>query len=227
MSDSSTARPAASGAVPPDIRLVRSAGELTLLIDGVQAMQAWEHDLMCRSAELLCEQGGEFLEAGLGLGISARHIASLPNVRGHLVVEKYASVIELFRQANPVLPDNLRIVEADFFDHVDSLPDNSFDGIFFDPELPRETFEDRALLDAFVPRLLRVLRPGGRFVPMFAIAGEVPDAATCTTSPGAMVERYLRFFDRVVLERLPYRAYPDTRYTPARTGDAFVLCFQR
>lgn len=212
----------------PDIALVTgSGGELTLLIDDVQAMQAWEHDLMCRAADLLCERGTDFLEAGLGLGISARHIAGRPNVRRHVVVEKYPKVIELFRQENPDPPKELRIVRADFFDFVDSLREDSVDGVFFDPELPKDVFEDRDLLDAFMPKLLRALRPGGRFVPMFAVDGGVPDAATCTTSPGAMVERYLRFFDRVVLERLPYIAYADTEYTPARTGDAFVLCFQR
>lgn len=210
-----------------DIALVRGgSGELTLLIDDVQAMQAWERDLMCRAADLLCAQGSEFLEAGLGLGISALHISGLPHVRRHLVVEKHQKVIDLFLAEHPNPSDELEIVAADFFEFIGSLPDNSFDGVFFDPELPREIFEDRALLDDFMPTLLRVLRPGGRFVPMFAVAGDVPDAATCTTAPGAMVERYLRFFRRLELERLPYTAYADTRYTPTRTGDAFVLCFQ-
>jgi predicted methyltransferase len=212
----------------PTITLVRTpAGETTLLIDDVQAMQGWERQLMWRSADLLCARGGEFLEAGLGLGLSAQRIAARPGTRRHVVVEKYAKVIELFRAEHPRPPQPLEIVNADFFDYADRLEPESFDGIFFDPELPREMFEDRALLDAFVPKLVRALRPGGTFVPMFSISGEVPDAATCTASPGTMLDRYARFFDRVVVERHPYRAYADTRYTPDVTGEAYVFCFAK
>jgi predicted O-methyltransferase YrrM len=50
-------------------------GEVTLYIDGNQAMQAWEHDLMVELADLLYQYGCEFLEVGLGLGISALRIA--------------------------------------------------------------------------------------------------------------------------------------------------------
>jgi predicted methyltransferase len=212
----------------PAISLVRGAAdEVTLLIDEVQAMQGWERELMCRSADLLCREGADFLEAGLGLGISATHIASRPAVRSHVVVEKYRGVIDLFEAEHPETPPALSIVNADFFDMVGSLAPNSFDGVFFDPELPREVFEDRALMDEFMPALVSLLRPGGRFVPMFAIAGDVPDAATCTTSPGEMVERYLRFFSSVEIERQPYTAYADTAYTPGLAGEAYLLCFQR
>ena len=62
----------------PTITLVDDHGEVTLSIDGGQAMQAWERDLMHESADLLCSFGCDFLEAGLGLGISALRIASDP-----------------------------------------------------------------------------------------------------------------------------------------------------
>lgn len=61
----------------PEIVLADHNGEITLYIDGNQAMQAWEHDLMVESADLLCQYGCEFLEVGLGLGISALRIASI------------------------------------------------------------------------------------------------------------------------------------------------------
>lgn len=212
----------------PTISLVRGpAGEVTLLIDDVQAMQGWERELMVRSADLLCREGTDFLEVGLGLGISAERIASRPGVRRHTVVEKHRTVIALFEEEHPSPPPALDLVQADFLDVVDSLPPGGYDGVFFDPELPREVFEDREFIDVLMKKLVGLLRPGGRFVPMFAIAGEVPDAATCTTSPGEMLERYIRFFDRVEVERHPYTAYADTAYTPNRTGEAYLLCFQR
>src|SRR5262249_42701979 len=74
----------------PDIRLVETTeGEVTLSIDGHQAMQAWERDLMWAAADQLCTFGSEFLEVGLGLGISALRIASNPTTRRHVVVERY------------------------------------------------------------------------------------------------------------------------------------------
>jgi predicted methyltransferase len=212
----------------PSIDLVRAAsGEVTLMIDDVQAMQGWEQALMWRAADLLCARGTDFLEAGLGLGLSATRIAGRPGVRRHVVVEKYAKVIDLFRQEHPRPPAALRIEHADFFDYLDGLAADSFDGVFFDPELPRSFFSDRDLVDGFMPKLVRALRPGASFVPMFSLDGTIPDAATCTALPGVMLDRYLRFFDRVVVERHPYTAYADTRYTPATTGDAFILCFYR
>jgi predicted methyltransferase len=211
----------------PDISLVNHAGEVTLLIDGIQAMQGWELSLMHRSADLLTTRGTCFLEAGLGLGLSALRIASQPATRTHVVVEKYAKVIELFRSAHPVIPDNLKIVHADFFDYIEQVPEMSLDGVFFDPELPRALFEDKEFVDGFMPRITAALRPGGAFVPMFSIDGIVPDAATCTTSPGAMLERYMRFFARVTVERHSYTAYENTGYTPSLAGEAFIFRFSR
>jgi predicted methyltransferase len=211
----------------PNVSLINEGGEVTLLIDGVQAMQGWESKLMHRAADLLTEQGSCFLEAGLGLGLSALRIASRPTTRSHTVVEKYDKVIDLFRSGQPVLPDNLDIVHTDFFDFIETLPESSLDGVFFDPELPRDLFEDKSFVDHFMSRITAALRPRGAFVPMFSVAGQVPDAATCTAPPGMMLERYMRFFNRVVIERHPYTAYGDTMYTPGVTGEAFIFCFYR
>lgn len=197
----------------PDIRLVETEnGEVTLLIDGGQAMQAWERDLMRESAEILCRHGSELLEAGLGLGLSALVIAGHPNTRRHVVVEKYPRVIELFRERHPELPAALEIVRADFFEYVRDLPPASFDGIFFDPALPDAMWEDQALWDETVPLLVRVLKPGGVFIPVFS------------TKP-LLNKQYIRFFDRVVVERRPYQTYATTGYTSGPAGDAFIQCF--
>src|SRR6266542_4185269 len=127
----------------PTIELVTDdEGETTLYIDQRQAMQAWERDLMRRSADILCAHGSEFLEVGLGLGISALHIAQHPATRRHVVIEKYQEVIDLFRVAHPVLPPALDIVCADFLDAMQTIEPASVDGIFFDPFLPAEIRND-------------------------------------------------------------------------------------
>lgn len=61
----------------PEVLFTRSeSGELTLLINEHQAMQAWEEPLMKRSAQILCEGvQGTFLD-GLGFAMSAVEIAS-------------------------------------------------------------------------------------------------------------------------------------------------------
>ena len=85
----------------PRIELVGTNGEVSLLIDGEQAMQAWERELMNESADILCTNGSEFLEVGLGLGISALRIAHNPRTRRHVVIEKYPAVIDLFHARHP------------------------------------------------------------------------------------------------------------------------------
>src|SRR4051812_2591121 len=87
----------------PEIVVAERNGEVTLFIDGHQAMQAWERDLMVKPADLLREYGNEFLEVGLGLGISALRIAQHPNAATHRVWEKYQTVIGLFLDSHPQL----------------------------------------------------------------------------------------------------------------------------
>ena len=196
----------------PDIRLIETNGEVTLAIDDDQAMQGWEHELMCESADLLCTFGSQFLEVGLGLGISALRIASNPGTQRHVVVEKYAKVIELFYERNPTLPAVLEIVHADFFDYITKLEPGAIDGILFDPHLPKPLREDEALWNAVVPQLVRALRVGGALVPCFS------------TYP-VLRWQFVPFFDRVIVERRPFAAYPSTDYLARNAGDAFIQCF--
>lgn len=198
----------------PEIRLVEQDGEVTLFIDDHQAMQGWERELMTASADILCTYGTTFLEVGLGLGLSALHIARHPNTRRHIVVEKYGEVIDLFRQRHAKLPAALEIVEADFFDYVELLEPSSLDGIFFDPWLPRDLANDEALWRRVMPSAVRALRPGGAFVPFF------------TTRPELKWPFY-EFFDRVVVEKRPFLAYPTTEYTHGTSGNAYIQCFVR
>jgi spermidine synthase len=196
----------------PAIELVERDGELTLSIDGGQAMQAWERELMHQSADLLCTFGTEFLEVGLGLGLSALRIASNARTRRHVVVERYARVVELFRAQHPALPPTLEIVCADWFEHVEQVAPESVDGIFFDPALPESAWNDASLWDRIVPMMRRALRPGGALVPFF------------TTRP-YLRWQYVPHFDRVIVERRSYQAYSTTHYTSATAGDAFIQCF--
>jgi predicted methyltransferase len=197
----------------PTIRLECVDDEMTLYIDGGQAMQAWERPLMEASADLLCGYGSEFLEVGLGLGLSALRIARHPSTRRHVVIEKHQHVIDLFRDQHPELPSNLEIAHADFFDMVGNLDPSSLDGIFFDPYLgSADMWKDAALWNRVVPAIVRALRTGGAFLP-------------CFTIEPVLRWQFVPFFDRVIVERRSFTAYLGTEYIHRRSGSAFIQCF--
>lgn len=198
----------------PDIRLIETPDEVTLLIDDEQAMQGWERDLMFESADLLCGYGSRFLEVGLGLGLSALRIAENPATRHHVVLEKYRRVIDLFHERHPVLPPTLEIRHADFFQAVHHLEPGGFDGIFFDPHVPARMREDEALWNEVVPLLARALRVGGALVP-------------CFSSYPVLRWQFVRHFGRVVVERRTFTPYASTNYMANPGGDAYIQCFIR
>jgi len=175
-------------------------------------MQAWEQDLMWRSADLLCEYGSEFLEVGLGLGISALRIAAHPSTRHHVVVEKYRPVIELFYERNTVRPAALEVVEADIVDYVHELATGRLDGIFFDPYFPPAMRDDPEVWKDLVPAMRRALRPGGVLIPF------------ATTRP-QLRWQFAPFFDRVIIEKRRFTAYRQTNYMRFNEGVAYIQCF--
>ncbi|SEL54976.1 class I SAM-dependent methyltransferase [Nitrosovibrio tenuis] len=200
----------------PEIKLIESDnGEVTLYIDDGQAMQGWEKALMWESADILCEYGSEFLEVGLGLGISALRIAGNPATRRHIVVEKFPHVIELFHERNPSPPPALEIAPADFFEYVHGIEPESLDGIFFDPYLvPVTLWDDEALWAKVMPAVTRSLRRGGVFIPCFS------------TRP-VLRWQFVHHFDRIIVERRSYSSYATTDYVARDTGDAYIQCFVR
>ncbi|GAA2716957.1 MULTISPECIES: class I SAM-dependent methyltransferase [Streptomyces] len=197
---------------PPEIELVEHDGEVTLSIGGEQAMQAWERDLMWASADMLCEYGHDFYEVGLGLGLSALRIAGNPATRSHTVLELFGEVEDLFRARHPELPDTLAIERGDFFRRVFELPSESIDGMFFDPALDMEVWTDKELWARTMPEVVRVLRPGGVFIPFFSTRPELR-------------WQYTPHFRRIRVERHPYVAYESTAYTYGTSGDAYIQCF--
>ncbi|WP_431982937.1 class I SAM-dependent methyltransferase [Streptomyces qinglanensis] len=200
------------GTDQPPIELIEQNGEVTLSIGGEQAMQAWERDLMWAGADLLCEYGRDFYEVGLGLGLSALRIARNPVTRSHRVLELFPEVERLFRERNPGLPGTLRIEQGDFFQRIFELPSESVDGILFDPALDMAVWKDDALWLRTVPEVVRVLRPGGAFIPFFSTKPELR-------------RQYLPHFTEMRVVRRPYTAYDTTEYTYGTSGDAYIQCF--
>jgi len=94
----------------------------------LQVMMSWEDDIMKASADYICENGGDILEIGFGMGISADHIQA-NDIDSHTIVENHPQVIEKLKVWAQDKP-NVIIIEGDWYQIKDSL--SIYDGIFYD-----------------------------------------------------------------------------------------------
>jgi len=93
-----------------------------------EVMMNWEDSIMKASADYVCENGGDILEIGFGMGIAADYIQA-NNVNSHTIIENHPQVIEKLKLWAVDKP-NVTIVEGDWYDVKDSL--STYDGIFYD-----------------------------------------------------------------------------------------------
>ena len=95
---------------------------------GCEVMMDWEDGLMKRHAEVVCENGGDILEIGFGMCISANYIQELkPN--SHTIVESHPQIIEKLKDWAADKP-NVIVVEGRWLDVIDQL--GVYDGVFYD-----------------------------------------------------------------------------------------------
>ena len=71
-----------------DDKLIRVESD----IEGYEVMNSWEHPLMKRHADIACQSGGNILEIGFGMGISANYIQS-NNINSHTIVEIHPQIL--------------------------------------------------------------------------------------------------------------------------------------
>ena len=101
-----------------------------ITIDGVDAevMMSWEHPIMSASAAYVTEGGGDILEIGFGMGISAGYMHS-HSIDSHIIVENHPQIIpKAVEWASG--KSNVTIVSQSWYDVKDSL--GTFNGIFWD-----------------------------------------------------------------------------------------------
>lgn len=96
----------------------------------IYVMMEWERPLMKRHAEVVCQDGGNILEIGFGLGISAGYIQQ-QNIQSHTIVEvhddMYQKLLEWSKDKPNVIP-----IKGDWFEIGDQL--GKYDGIFYDAD---------------------------------------------------------------------------------------------
>ena len=111
-----------------DDAIIVENDKLQNLHAGIEVMMEWETGLMRRHAELACENGGDILEIGFGMGISANFIQEL-NPDSHTIVESHPQIIEKLKEWAADKPSVI-IVEGRWLDVIDQL--GVYDGVFYD-----------------------------------------------------------------------------------------------
>ena len=86
-----------------------------------EVMMSWEDSLMSASAAYVCKGGGDILEIGFGMGISAGYMHS-HSISSHTIIENHPEVIPK-AQAWASGKSNVTIITGSWYD-VKRLPIN-------------------------------------------------------------------------------------------------------
>ena len=114
-----------------------------------EVMMDWEHVLMSSSAAYVTENGGDILEIGFGMGISAGYIQS-HSILSHTIIENHPEIIAKAQTWAANKP-NVSIITGSWYDVLDDL--STYDGIFYD------TYGDTDI-QFFTSSLLTLVNPG-------------------------------------------------------------------
>ena len=117
----------------------------------LEVMMDWEDTIMSASAAYVCEGGGDILEIGFGMGISATYIQS-HTINSHTIIENHPDIITK-AQAWAADKSNVTIIEGSWFDIKDSL--STYDGLFYDTWGDLNNTDIWTLMPSF-------MKPGGK-----------------------------------------------------------------
>ena len=95
---------------------------------GIEVMMDWEASIMEKSAGFICQNKGDILEIGFGMGICADYIQD-QGVNSHTIVEIHPQIIEKLKTWSSG-KSNVTIISQSWQEVTASL--GRFDGIFFD-----------------------------------------------------------------------------------------------
>jgi len=91
-------------------------------------MMNWEHPAMSASAAYVTQDGGDILEIGFGMGISAGYIHS-HSISSHTIIEPHPQMVEKAVEWSSG-KSNVTIISQSWADVTGSL--GRYDGIFYD-----------------------------------------------------------------------------------------------
>ena len=121
----------------------------SIMKDNQIVMHDWEDLMMKKHAEVVCQNGGDILEIGFGMGISADYIQS-HDITSHTIIENDKKVYEKLLEWSKDKPN----VKTIFGDWITNLPEQKFDGIF------RDTWGEYLGKKVFPLKILKVCKVG-------------------------------------------------------------------
>lgn len=129
-----------------------------------QIMQSWETPYMKELADLTTSKGGNVLEVGFGMGISAGFIQKSKKIKTHTVVECHPLMISSAKQKFAKAIKNGRFILKEGFweDVTKKMPDKSFNGILFD-SCPLDKEVEFFQFFPFFKEAFRLLKDDGIF----------------------------------------------------------------
>ena len=105
--------------------------------NNIEVMMDWEDSMMSASAAYVTQNGGDILEIGFGMGMSAGYMHS-HSISSHTIVENHPQIItKAIEWANG--KSNVTIISSSWADVTGSL--GTYDGIFYDTDM-----DDRMML---------------------------------------------------------------------------------
>ncbi len=111
-----------------ELSLTFESDKITINDLGDEVMMSWEDSLMSASAAYVTQNGGDILEIGFGMGISAGYMHS-HSINSHTIVENHPEIIpKAVEWASN--KSNVTIVSQSWYDVKDSI--GTFDGVFYD-----------------------------------------------------------------------------------------------
>jgi len=131
----------------------------TLKIEGHPVMEDWEDAYMKELSKVVCSNGGDILELGFGMGISAMYIQN-HKVSSHTIIEANEDVYKKLIYFSFGTSEKIRPIFGFWQDVVKFIPDESFDGILFDT-YPISKSEIHKNHFPFFKEAFRLLKDGG------------------------------------------------------------------
>jgi predicted O-methyltransferase YrrM len=128
------------------IHIKENVIEIDANISYNKIMHAGEKELMKKLADIATKNGGDILEIGFGLHLSADAIQSNPNVKSHTIIEVHP---EIYKTAIEWSKDkkNVKIILGDWIDIL-PIKNEKFDGVLHDTHL-----------DPNIPKFLDYIKP--------------------------------------------------------------------